>query len=180
MIPKRIFFYWENDKMSWMRYMTLYSFRKMNPEWEMDLFFNNANNITEKQWKTGNEQDFHSYDGVDYFDKIKNLNINIKEIDFNENGLEQFKNVTPSGKSDIFKWYELYKNGGFFSDMDIIYFQPMDKLYNHIKENNYDTLICQTRYLDIHNYLSVGFLASNKDNNFYGDIFNNCFNSRSN
>ena len=32
-----MYFYWGGSAMSWMRYMTLYSFRKMNPDWEMVL-----------------------------------------------------------------------------------------------------------------------------------------------
>ena len=174
MIPKRIFFYWENNKMSWMRYMTLYSFRKFNPDWEIDLFYD-ENTIFENQWKDNHIQDFSSYDGFNYFNKIKDLDINIKKWDLSKDNLGIFRNVTPSGKSDIFKWYELYKNGGFYSDMDIIYFKSMDNLYNHISENNYDTIICQSKYKDIFNFLSVGFLASKKNNDFYRDISEHCF-----
>ena len=174
MIPKRIFFYWENNKMSWMRYMTLYSFRKFNPDWEMDLYYENNNIISDNQWDTNNSQDFSSYVGEDYFDKIKDLNINIKKIDFDKDNLSVFKNVTPSGKSDIFKWYELSKNGGVYSDMDILYIRPMDELYSHLIENNVDTLICQDNYKNV-KYLSVGFIASAENNDFYKDIFNNCF-----
>ena len=172
-IPKRIFFYWENDKISWMRYMTLYSFRKFNPGWTMDLFYDDKT-IFENQWKTFNKQDFSSFNGIDYYDKIKDLNINIKKWDMNIDGLEVFKGVTPSGKSDIFKWYELYKNGGIFSDMDILYFKPIDNLYNHLIDNGFDTVICEKQN-NIFKYLSVGFISSNKNNDFYKDIFNNCF-----
>ena len=42
-IPKRIFFYWGGSDMSWMRYMTLYSFRKMNPDWEVILYVSDNN-----------------------------------------------------------------------------------------------------------------------------------------
>ena len=174
MIPKRIFFYWENNKMSWMRYMTLYSFRKLNPEWEIDLYFDDNNDFNDHKWKE-NIQDYSHFDGVDYFDEIKKLNVNIKQIDSDNDWLSQFKNVTPSGKSNIFKWHQLYKHGGFFADMDIIFVKPIDNFYDYLTENNYNTVFSQNRYKDIMNYLSIGFLASNKNNSFYKDIYENCF-----
>jgi len=62
MIPKRMFFYWSGNDLSWMRYMTLYSFRKMNPNWEIILYLSdNVNKI--KTWNSGEEQDFLNYTG---------------------------------------------------------------------------------------------------------------------
>lgn len=169
MIPKRIFFYWGNDKMSWMRYMSLYSFRKLNPEWEM-ILYKSKQDIYEKKWNCENIQDFFSFDGVDYLDKIKELNIKIIEWEISDNKIKKdldLKNISSSHKSNFLKWSKLYEDGGFYSDLDILYIRPIDNLYNHIIENNYNGIICQS------DWISIGFLASEKNNNFFKDVFNN-------
>lgn len=160
-IPKRIFFYWGNNKMSWMRYMTLKSFRRLNPDWEM-ILYTSSSKINYKIWKTKNYQDFFCYEGVDYRLKLGDLNISIVPFECNDN-------LTPSHTSNFLKWQELATKGGIYSDMDILYFKPIDEFYDKIKD--YDTAICQT------DYLSIGLLASSGNNKFYQDIYNNAFKS---
>jgi len=156
-VPKRIFFYWGNNKMSWMRYMTLASFRKHNPDWDMTLYTSSPR-INYKIWKTKNYQDFFCYEGKDYRRLLIDLNINMVPFECDEN-------LTPSHTSNFLKWHVLATEGGIYSDMDILYFKPMDDFYNKIKD--YDTAICQT------DYLSIGLLASSGKNDFYQDIINN-------
>lgn len=171
MMPKRIFFYWENDKLSWMRYMTFYSFRKMNPDWQIDLYYNekttSVNNYLGKQAEY--KQDFSNYQGPDYFSKLKDLNINLIKWNTEEVEIEKFKDITPSGKSNIFKWHQLYKNGGIYADTDILFFKPIDQLYNQWNKENADVVICQTKHL------SIGLMASTPNNDFFKDIFYNTF-----
>ena len=167
-IPKRIFFYWEGDKMSWMRYMTLYSFRKYNPDWKMVLYLNKNPKIKVKPWKCINSQDFFSYVGDDYFDLLSKLNIEIVEWDLSDNKIKETDLVvSPSHKSNFLKWSKLHEDGGIYSDMDILFFKPIDSFYDELIDGCYDTAICQTKYL------SIGFLASKKHNEFFRDIFIN-------
>lgn len=170
MIPKRIFFYWENDKLSWMRYMTIYSFRKMNPDWQIDFYFDDKPiSSTPAFIQAGRKQDFCNYKGLDYFSNLKDLNINVIRWDTEEVGLKNFKDITPSGKSNLFKWHQLYKHGGIYSDMDILFFKPIDELYNQWNKDNIDVVICQAKYL------SIGLMASTSNNDFFKDIFYNTF-----
>src|SRR3989337_368888 len=118
MIPKKIYFFWGNAIMSWMRYMTLKSFRQMNPSWEMILYIS-QHNVMNKVWKMDNYQDFFCFKGENYIGKIKDLKIDIRQ--FKEN-----KDMTPSHASNFFKWKILSTDGGIYSDMDILYFKPMD------------------------------------------------------
>jgi hypothetical protein len=37
-IPKRMSFFWAGGPMSWLRYLTLASFRHLNPNWEMRIY----------------------------------------------------------------------------------------------------------------------------------------------
>jgi len=173
MIPKRMFFYWSGEKLSWMRYMTLFSFKKMNPDWDIILYHSDNKHIS-KEWIGPEQQDFSNYIGDDYLDHVKDLGItiiNFEDIDIPDNLREKFKNISPVHKSDMFRYYDLYKNGGFYSDMDILYFRPFDNEYNKIIENDYDTILYQQ-----HNYVAIGFLGSKEGNNFYKKLYKSIFN----
>jgi len=157
-INKTIYFFWGNDKMSWMRYMTLKSFRQMNPAWEMVLYRTEQRHKG-KIWETNNYQDFFCYNGEDYFNKIQALDIEIRK----------YKNsdMTPSHASNFFKWETLANESGVYADMDILWFKPIDKFYKVIKDC--DTAICQT------DYVSIGLLSSSGNNNFYRELYQNAF-----
>lgn len=170
-IPKQIFFFWGNEKMSWMRYMTLKSFRMFNPTWKMILYFS-VSDVKNKQWTSIVQQDFFTFNGVDYTEELKTLNIEFRYWDISNNKIIKYKtlkDVAPSHMSNFFKWYTLYSEGGIYSDMDIIYYKSIDPFYNTMIDNGYDTAICDTYYL------SIGFLAAAKGNIFYKDIFEACY-----
>jgi hypothetical protein len=138
----------------------------MNPEWEMILYVS-VNNNEIKTWQTFETQDFYTYQGINYFDKLEELNIKIQKIELPSELLSIFSNLSPVHESDLFRYYELSKNGGFYCDMDILFFKPIDNFYNILINGNFDTVICQDTML------SIGLLASKQNNNFYNDIFNN-------
>lgn len=144
--------------------MTLYSFRKFNPDWEIDLYVS-PQEVFVKPWTTYVEQDFHNYNGPDYFNKVKDLGVNIKPFGLN-------RHLAPSHRSNFLKWNKLANIGGIYSDMDILWFKPIEDFYNSIKDFN--AAICQTEYL------SIGLLASDGENDFFNDIYINglrCFNT---
>lgn len=168
MIPKKIYFFWGNEKMSWMRYMTLKSFRIFHPDWEITLYLAQINNTTKPWTDSLNYQDYFNFIGEDYFYMIKDLSIDIKIWNMSDNGIIEINNYDQMGAShmsNFFKWSKLATDGGIYSDMDIIYFKPIDYVYNEFKE--YTTILCQT------SYLSIGFLASAGDDIFFKDIFIN-------
>jgi hypothetical protein len=145
--------------------MTLYSFRQFNPDWEVILYLSDNNNDT-KTWIGVEEQDFNKYKGISYLDKIKELNIEIKKVEFTDEIKDIFINASPVHESDLFRCYELYKNGGFYCDMDVIFFRSMDDFYDDIVKNNYDTIVYQCNF-----HMAIGFLGASKDNIFYKDLF---------
>lgn len=163
MIPRRIFFYWDKPYFSWMRYMTLYSFRKMNPDWEMVLCLSED----DKGWdlRGQHQRDFLSYKGYNYFNKISELNITIENAKF-PNGFEnKVKMITPVHYSDLYRYYKLYNDGGFYSDMDVLYFRSMDSVYEEMVLHKSNTVVYQCP-----NYVAIGFLGAVKGNAFYKDL----------
>lgn len=170
--PKRIYFFWGSleQKISWMRYMSIKSFKILNPDWEIILCYSNST-TNNKVWKGFEKQDFFEYKSdFTYLNELKELEIEFRYWDVPYEILDISPlDLSPSHKSNLFKYYILWKNGGIYSDMDIIYYKPISKFYDQIK--SYDTIICAKK-----DYLSIGFLgASKKENNFWKDIFFNSF-----
>jgi len=151
--------------------MTLYSFRKLNPDWKIELHLCKPNTIEYKPWNDSPIQDFFNFGGKDYFKEIEKLNITIKQWDIgNVEGTDWSSILCSSHKSNFFKWQKLSEEGGFYSDIDILYLKPMDQYYEKVKK--YNTIICYRN-----KYFSIGFLGSSINNNFYRDIFRNAFNN---
>lgn len=144
MIPKHIFFFWGNDTISWLRYMTLYSCRKLHPDWKISLYYSKCG-IDRKPWVEINIQDFFNFDGVNYWNKIKELDINIIPWD-----IKGYEKLSASHKSNIFKWHMLATEGGVYADMDILFIKPVDILL----EQDCTDIICA------HKWISIGVLAS--------------------
>jgi GT2 family glycosyltransferase len=168
-IPKRMFFYWGGSDMSWMRYMTLYSFRKMNPDWEVILYISD-NDQKEKGWKSEENQDYHQYKGDNYINKLKDLNIEIKKVEFPLELRDKLKDISPIHESDLFRYYQLYLNGGFYCDMDVLFFRPIDDFYNTIIDGGYDTVIHE--YESKYDWtMTIGFLGACVNNEFYKNLF---------
>jgi hypothetical protein len=149
--------------MSWMRYMTLFSCRKKNPDWEIVLYL--SDNNSSSRWVGPEEQDYFTYTGINYLDKLEELNIKIEKVEWPDELKERFRDISPVHESDLFRYYQLYKNGGLYCDMDVIFFKPLDTFYNSIKDS-YDTIIYQC-----YEYIAIGFLGSSIDNQFYKDLF---------
>jgi len=139
--------------------MTLYSFRKFNPDWEITLYLSDNGNA-KKLWNGWEEQDFFAYKGTDYLPKLEALNIKIEKavLPGNISGLSQIHH------SDIFRYYQLAENGGFYSDMDVLYFRPIETYYNKVSA-------CDAVFHQDKRNVTIGFMASSVGNAFYKNIF---------
>lgn len=172
MIPKQIFFFWANDKLSWLRYMTLFSFRKLNPDWSMQLYYTKQTSENVKTWDSHEQQDFFNYNEDDnYLDRLGQLDIEIiqwKIVNPNDPKDESWEKIGSSHKSNFLKWQLLGTIGGIYADMDILFIKPIDELHSKIAKD-YDTGICFDKYL------SIGFLASSPGNQFFYNLFLRAF-----
>ena len=156
-IPKRIFFFWGNPTMSWLRYLTLKSFRVLNPDWNIILYVAKCNKVT-KPWNDDVKQDFFEYNGPDFMPRVQGLGIEVIEW-----SMPELPNVGASHLSNFLKWHKLQAHGGIYADMDILWLQPLGKLYKEMAE--FDTAICITKYL------SIGFLGACIGNQMFKSFF---------
>ena len=158
-IPRIVHLYW-GGKLSYLRYLTLESLRSLNPGWDIILYrpFKEQPTI---HWRSGEQTYDDNY--VDCTDKLKNLSIQIKEIDFDKIGF--YNSAHEVHKSDFLRWKLLHEIGGVWSDMDVLYFKPMEELpFNKPYMNRINTVVCTS---DQH---SIGFLMGSKGNEYYGNI----------
>ncbi|MCK9596138.1 glycosyltransferase [Candidatus Pacearchaeota archaeon] len=171
-IPKVANFYWGSEKMSFLRYMTIHSFKTLNPDWSVKIYVP-KNFVKEKLW----EDKFHQSDTVDYhqeydyFDKLKkDFAVKIIEVDIDT---KQFgETLSEAQKSDYFRWALLYQSGGFWFDMDIVFIKPMSKIYFNDKINNVvDTVVC----IDPNHGNFIGVLSSHGNKNpYYRSLIEMC------
>jgi hypothetical protein len=145
-IPSRAFFYWGNHRMPYLRYLSLYSFKKMNPNWSVILHTPKV--ITQSQSWTTFEQKYDISTAVDFWDEAVKLDIEICPVDFRDFGLSN--DISEVHKSDFLRWDLLSKVGGLWSDMDIIYLKPIDQFIDSLADCT--TVICWQKYF------SIGFL----------------------
>lgn len=165
-IPKIFFTYWDGSILSQLQYLTIISFKELNPDWRIIVYMPLIR-YEPKTWKTVNQK--IKYNGEDYLDKMYQIkDIEIIKIDFEQIGFKN--NVSEVFKSDYLRYYFLDKHGGLWSDMDILYIKPIDILFEKIN-NNIDTILS---YFD--KYYSIGLLISQPNNDFFKLLCNSCNN----
>lgn len=149
-------FYWGNNPMSWMRFMTLKSFKDLNPDWEVTLYCSD-NKITKKTWFGPESQDYFSYSGVDHLKQVEDIGVVVKSWSPPVPGMMSIH------ESDLFGW-SLHESGGFYADMDILWIRPMDETYDKMRSHH--SMVC------CHDGdLSIGFLGSSVGNQFFQDTY---------
>jgi hypothetical protein len=157
MIPRKVSFFW-SGRMSWLRYMTLASFRKWNPDWDMVLYVPKIPCIA-KTWLS-REMDDRGYTGKDYLQEVSPLGVEIQSI-------EALVTAGPAHVCDMVQWEVLAGEGGFFSDMDILYLKPMNHLGSSTME--FDAVFC----LEGFGEMAIGFVGSAPDNHLF-DLIGGC------
>src|SRR5690606_28717819 len=110
-IPKIAHFYWGNKQMPFMRYLSLYSFSKLNPDWEIKLHVPTLRKEhLDVTWKTHEHRggDHSIFEFTDYTNRVSELdNLSVIEHDFvDKNCLNEVF------KSDILRWMLLGTCGG--------------------------------------------------------------------
>jgi len=160
-IPKILHLYWGGGPMYYLRYMTIKTFMKQNPDWKIMLWYPRYPN-TNFTWHSGEQN--AGLQCKDFLSEAMDLPINTTSVDFTQFG---FKNdMSEVHKSDFIRLWLLSTIGGVWSDMDIFYFKPMSDLYFNTPENNQiETVYCNRVYGH-----SIGFLMGSQSNNFFGQL----------
>jgi len=173
-MKKDIYFYWGNDTMSYMRYMTLYSFQFYNPTWTIHLIKNNQDS-TRILKGTIEKQDKTEYTGKDYSYLLDNLDVHIIEFNNNMIGLDNSIVAAMSDVhiKDILNWKLLTEQGGVVADMDILFTAPIGK---SIRSDAHLGLVCFDGNPQ-KDYIPVSFMYSSGNNRFFNKIYKNALNN---
>lgn len=124
-VPKVAHFFWDDSPMSFLRWMTLRSFSVLNPEWKLVLHRSFA--ATRPNWGSSHNKQVATEDLRDRVGDIKNLEIQEED--------DEFAGLPAVQQSDILRNRYLFESGGIWSDMDILYYRPMDEMLCNIDEN---------------------------------------------
>lgn len=154
MIPRRVSFFW-HGRMSWMRYLTLQTFRRHNPDWEIHLY-HPAGNVSAKTWSTPEDDDCR-YGGTDYSARVNSLGIIPHEF------TPPVPGVAAAQASDLMTWSVLAGDGGIYADMDILWLKPIDDVWQRIRDA--DAVFCLED-----GFLAIGFLASSPGCSIFRDV----------
>ena len=167
-VPKTVHFYWGGGKLIYMRYLSIVTFMRYNPDWQV-IFWYPA--ISKKVKKWGTEPGCEVVDEKlckDYLSELLTLPITKVPINFFEIGLPV--NTEEVHKNDYIRINVLNLYGGVWSDMDILYFNPMEKLKVNIPQNKgKEVYVCISDYGH-----STGFNMATKGSHFFNTL-NNLF-----
>lgn len=157
MLPKHIYFYWGNEKMSFLRYMTFKSFRHHNPDWEMTLV-KRREPLPRRDYGWTEKQDFMFEQEEDYSDRLEELDVYIEYIEDSFPNIAEL-DLSDVHTSDILAWYILAYRGGVVSDTDIVFTKPFD--WERYKDVQFG--ICSFEKLPAPDYMPVSFMISQRN-----------------
>ena len=133
--------YWGGGRLSYMRFLTIKTFQKLNPDWQIILWTPQRPNM-KNYWGTepGHQRiDEKRFD--DYFPMLRRMNITIAVQEFNDLHIPRYMNEVH--KNDYIRINAMYLYGGLWSDMDIIYFRSVDQLViNNPQNADKDVVVC--------------------------------------
>jgi hypothetical protein len=164
-IPKIIHFYWGNEKLSYLRYLSVLSFRKLNPDWTIKIHIPAVLNKQPPAWDTMHQKNINI--NKDYFDQLEKLNVQIIEQDFSQ---DFDNNAHEVHKCDFLRWKILSEEGGVWSDIDILYVKPITALVENVDDSyqkSIDIFLCCFRK----SKHAIGFLMSAGNNVFYRKLY---------
>lgn len=163
-VPKIANFYWGGDNMSFLRYLTLVSFVKYNPEWEVRLYVpgkpsSNTGHDGIHSWKDEvNDKDYFKLLRQDFAEKVK-----IIKADFSTSFIGD--DAPEAHRSDLLGWQILSTTGGLWCDMDVLFCKSIDR--SHSAFYSYNTFICLD---DRTNSIPIGFLLSTPNNKHFKSV----------
>lgn len=153
-VPRRMSFFWVG-RMSWLRWLTIDTFVRLNPNWEVHLYTAPQEMVLAKHWK-GITDDDNSYRGPDYWDRIHS---SVKVITF-----EPPAPMAAAQMCDLFQWKLLSSDGGMYADVDILWLRPMDDVISSLLES--DVLLCLESGI-----LAIGLVGSSPNCPLFQHVF---------
>jgi len=158
MISKVMNFFWSGDSMTFMRYMTLYSLRKLNPDFRIVLW-SPCYPCQGKTW-VSSEVDDEGYCGENYLSKIGSLKIERRVWS------PMFERLSHSQASDLFQWQLLSTIGGLYCDMDVLWLKPLESVNKQFWAS--DVLYCSENNGQM---FAIGFFGASPRCKMVQDIY---------
>lgn len=166
-VNKTAYFYWGYQSMSFLRYLSVFSFAKFNPDWKIQVFVPVSLTVQQSWIDVPCNKDKGQFE--DEFPQLHGIsNASVNAFDMNTIGFPN--NLSEVHKSDILRLWLLAERGGLWSDVDILYFGPIgDTIPADI-----DAGVCY-RWGGVGGpaYHSIGFLYGKKGNPYFKQLFNN-------
>lgn len=165
-IPKKIHFYWGNDRTSFLRYLSVWSFRRFNPDWEINLYVPTQRYRGGIPWATGEGYDGAQFKGRDYSNELFSVpGLRIHEVDFA--AFPRIAEAPENYKSDFFRWHILSSEGGVYSDIDLLFLKPMADLHlNRRQDKDAEAVVCLQKFGNI-----IGFLMASSGCAIFRQLF---------
>ena len=170
-IPKVLHLYWDGSNMPLFCFLTVLTFRKLNPNWIIKIYSPLIRSKI-KPWKS--DENKIEYEGSDYYECLKTIeNCYFIIFDFEKIGISNENSEIH--KSDFIRWHLLSTEGGVWSDFDIIYFRRFDEIdfsnqYIKNKNQEIDFSVCYNFNEPNDCKYSIGLLMAVKECNFYKKI----------
>lgn len=124
---KKAHFFWSGPSLPYLYYLSLYSFRKLNPDWEV-ILYTSFDDLDKPTWTTGEQGDGVSHSGPNYFERCRDTADEVVVFDFEDIGFDNA--LHPVHKADILRQYLMCEVGGLWSDMDILWVKSMSDVYD--------------------------------------------------
>lgn len=160
MIPNHAMFYWRGGCLSWMRYNTLWSFRKLHPEWKMTLFYGGpVPGNPEQQWEDSQDWLGSPALGHDYLPEVAGLGVDIKAW----RPPAGYPQSQPTHENDLCRWGALSHHGGWFFDLDILFIDKMESL--KVDER------ADVAFIPARDWIPTGFMGAAKGNEFTAAMY---------
>lgn len=162
-IPKIFNAYWDGSSLSYLGYLTIESFLFYNPDWEIRIYTPDPAKRTGAHSRVISDlRQPVSREWEDFWPKLQKdqrHNVKIITIDFDEIGFTF--DASEIIRSDYLRYYLLARDGGIWSDLDIIYIKSMDET---IFNSQYGSQDFDTMIFYVSGYYPIGFFVSGGNN----------------
>ncbi len=169
MIPKKLHLFWAGEPMSFLHTLTVDSFHRYNPDWEIILYL--------PREKLPAISQSPAYTGEDYSERLGLLPyVTMKTINLTEYGVPD--RLNGAQVSDIVAYNVLHREGGVYCDFDVLWLRPWSDIekiqligqpgIGTFEQHYWNSIVSFSEgYKGWH---SVGVLACNPGDSFYFEI----------
>ncbi len=154
MIPLNFYLFWAGKNISYLRYLTFKTLRNSNPNSNITLYVSRGFNKDIHKWSV-ERQDFEIESSIDYLKHIKDLDVKVIELEYFSS-----PNYCAIYQADLYRFWVLHNEGGFYLDCDQIILKSFEDL-------PLDKEFIYSRYIEPQcgDYLPTGVLGMSKGSN---------------